>query len=152
MGEEVAAGAYSHMKSRHQNKQLAYALVDRRLRVAVFLEAAGGGAVDLVMRPDLVLPRTVGRSTTAGACNRVSYRRNERKGESYRRSLALLGDVGLGLSSCGLLGGSGLLCGRGLCGRLLGGGLLGHGLGSGLGSGLRGSLGGSLLHDASIQV
>lgn len=70
VGEEVAAGVYSHTKEASKKAQLAYALaVDLRFRVAVFFGAAGGGAVDLVMRPDLVLPRTVGRSTTAGACN-----------------------------------------------------------------------------------
>lgn len=112
---------------------------------AAFL--AVGLADDLVTLPDLVLPSTLGTSTTAGAYHMLvtlTRKKKEDKRETHGRSgLALLGGVGLGL---GDLGGGSLLCGRGggllrlllllvglvgLCSGLFGGGgLLGRWLSS----------------------
>lgn len=89
---------------------------------------AGCGAVVLVIRPDLVFPRILGCSTTAGAWNnrqsRVDQGRlwTEHPEPTYSSgSLAGLARVGLGLG---------------------GGSLLGRSL---LGSSLWGSLGGRLI-------
>jgi hypothetical protein len=125
--------------------------------VAFFLGAAFLGAVFdvvLVTRPDLVLLRTAGFSTTAGAWKKLdalSHKVNPKMTHGLWRSSLLwlrcclrlsssfwlynLGGLwlrgSLGLCSCGLLCGCGLLSGRLLLGGslLLNLGLLGLGLG-----------------------
>lgn len=107
------------------------------LGVAFFFGAAflaAGFAVVLVTRPDLVLPITLGWSTTAGACvhsqHTGSRQRGRTEGTYSSGGLARLRRVGLGLRGR-LLGGGGLLGrwlrGRGLLSRSLLGGRLGSG-------------------------
>lgn len=94
--------------------------------VVAFLVAAAffagvGLAGPLVIRPDLVLPRTFSWSTTAGACSeKVSNQNNDfyRMITYARRGLALAGSVCLGFGYGGFLC-SGCFLGLGGFGRCL---------------------------------
>jgi hypothetical protein len=91
------------------------------LGAAAFLATAFAGV--LVTRPDLVLPRTLGSSTIAGAWRLLAETVARRQYKYNFRCFAWLCCVGLGFGGGSLLGCSGLL-GFGDRGLLWSGGLL----------------------------